>query len=157
MQMGENVAILFIFFILLIISLVFYARLTETRIGIKQEEAFAGEAIQIAQRVASLPETQCSKNNIVEENCYDLYKLAALEEINQLEGNRVHYFNTLGFSTITVRQVFPQGTWSKTMYDNPITDFVEKSSIQIPIAVCDFTFIPEKCIFTIMTIDVFRA
>jgi hypothetical protein len=156
-HMGENVAILFIFFILLAVSVVFYARVSETRIGIKQEEAFASKAIEIAQRVSYLAETQCSKDNVIEENCYDLHKLLGMEAANaESAKNRAHYFSMFSFSNITVTTVFPEGGGDVTIYENVKEDFIEKSQVQIPIAVCDYTRIPEKCFFSIMIVDIYR-
>ncbi|MFC1728427.1 hypothetical protein ACFLZ7_03115 [Nanoarchaeota archaeon] len=154
-HMGENVAILFIFFILLVVSIVFYARLTETKVGIEQEEAFAGKAIEISQRLSYLPETQCSKDNIIEENCYDLHKLIALSNINKKTENRAHYYNMFRQANITIQQIFPEPT-KINVYNFVPEDYTEKSQVQIPISICDFTQRPEKCSFSIMIVDVFR-
>lgn len=156
MQMGENVAVLFIFFILLIISIVFYAGLTETKIDIKQGEAFAAKAIEIAQRISYMPEAQCSKDNVIDANCYDIHKLRALAEINKNGTNRVHYYNKFRYANITINQIFPGDGGSINIYNNPKEDYLEKSQIQIPASVCDYTVRPEKCFFSIMIVDVFR-
>ncbi len=152
-HIGENVAILFIFFILLVVSLVFYARLTETQIGVKQEEKFAAKALDIAQRTAYLPETQCSKDNVVENNCYDLHKMQALA--NLANENRAHYFNMFGYANITIESIFPQ-EWRATIYSNVPAKMIEKQSVQIPVSICDFTKPTAKCFFAVMTVDVFR-
>lgn len=155
MQMGENVAILFIFFILLVVSIVFYARVAETKVGMKQEEAFATKAIEIAQRVSYLAETQCSKDNIIESNCYDLHKLMALSQINGLASNRAHYYSRFRYANISINEVFP-GDSHINLYNFPPEEYLEKSSIQVPISICDFTKRPAKCSFSVMTVDIFR-
>lgn len=153
-HIGENVAILFIFFILLVVSLVFYSRLAETQIGMKQEEVFAAKALDITQRISYLPETQCSKDNVVESNCYDLHKLQALAKLAEM--NRAHYFTLFGYANITIERIFPEDNWRANIYNNAPAKFVEKQSIQIPVSICDFTNSTAKCFFAVMTVDVFR-
>lgn len=154
--MGENVAILFIFFMILVVALVFYARLTETKVEVKKEEAFSTKALEVAQRIAYIPETQCSVDNAVEEDCYDLHKLRALEEVNKKVENKAHYYQMFGWANITINQIFPESDWHSNIYNNIPEKYVEKQAVFIPLSICDFSSRPEKCSFAVMTVEVFR-
>ena len=75
-QMGESVAILFIFFILVVFGFVFYMNVMRGSAKVQMEENIQLKAIGIAQKASFLPELQCSEENVRVENCIDLLKYA---------------------------------------------------------------------------------
>ncbi len=92
--MGESVAILFIFFILLIFGFVFYANVMRSSAKVELEENIQLKAISIAQKASFLPELQCSEENVRKEDCIDLLKLESASSL--LDSNNIYYFDIFG-------------------------------------------------------------
>ena len=114
----ESMAVLLVFFIIgTIIALLF---ITNSRYKAQQDidESHERESIAVAQLVASLPELQCSNQNIINDNCFDIEKLDAFKEKRiQLEPT---YYPLFYYSTINITQIYPtppsgEGIW--TIYD----------------------------------------
>lgn len=103
--MGETIAVLFVFFILILIGLIFYVRIIKGNIEGDKEEASQLRAIGIAQRAMFLPELQCSEDNIIRDNCIDIWKLESAE--NLMKNNEIYYYDLLEFSNVNVSQIYP--------------------------------------------------
>lgn len=130
--MGENIGILFIFFILLVFGFVFYMRVLSGQSRIDFEENLQLKAIGTAQKSSFLPELQCSQENVRIENCIDLLKL---EFFNDLAAkNQLFYFDMFGFSNISVKQVSPPGP-DFPMYATMPQKFNDKLSTFIPTSI----------------------
>jgi len=130
----ETIAVLFIFFVLIILGFVFYAKVLKGNIEIETEESVQLNAIKIAQRASFLPELQCSEENIVSDNCIDIIKLEAASAI--MEENEIHYYDRLSFSKITIKEVYPdENEWM--LYDRPLDDYSNKITTNIPISLLD--------------------
>jgi hypothetical protein len=126
-QIMETIAILLIFFLLIVIAFTFYLRtasFTQTQKAAKSQEL---ESIRVSQAISFLPELQCSSKNIIEENCFDYYKLNAF--LTTPHKNEV-YYPFFYFSDITVREVYPDSTtWD--LYSRPKSGTSFKTSIPI--------------------------
>ena len=149
-QMMETIAVLFIFFILVVMGFVFYAKILKGNLELQKEESVQLNAIEVAQRASSLPELQCSEDNIVSDNCIDLLKLEAASGI--IQQNDVYYYDRLLFSKITVNEIYPDDNeWN--LYSRPLEDFSNKITTSIPISL--FNPIQNKNAFGIMTVELF--
>lgn len=104
-QMGETIAVLFVFFILILMGLIFYVRIIKGNIEGEKDEASQLRAIGIAQRVMFLPELQCSEDNIIRDNCVDIWKLESAK--NLMKSNEIYYYDLLEFSDVKVVQIYP--------------------------------------------------
>ncbi len=153
-QIGETIAVLVIFFILLVTGFIFYVRVIKGNIAIEIEESRQLKAIEIAQRASFLPEIQCSEENIVTDNCIDIYKLNAAAGIISDPNNKIFYYDRLQFSNITIEEIYP-GTQTWTLYDNPLGEgeYTSKISTNIPIALFDPT--EKKYSFGVMKVNTF--
>ncbi|MBI2134987.1 hypothetical protein HYU09_03275 [Candidatus Woesearchaeota archaeon] len=149
-QMMETMAVLFIFFILVVLGIVFYAKVLKGNLEQQKEESVQLNAIEVAQRASSLPELQCSEDNIVSDNCIDLIKLESAREI--MQQNYVYYYDRLLFSTITVNEVYPDSK-ELVLYSRPLDEFSDKITTNIPISL--FDPIENKNAFGIMTVELF--
>lgn len=150
--MGESVAILFIFFILLIFGFVFYMNVMRGSSKVEIKENIQLKAIGIAQKVSFLPELQCSEENVRVEDCIDLYKLEAASKL--LEENNIYYYDIFEFSNISVERVFPPETrkvWP--LYSNVLTNYTNKLSTFIPLSL--FDAIEKKYDFGILVVEVY--
>ncbi|MAE42761.1 hypothetical protein CMO93_03245 [Candidatus Woesearchaeota archaeon] len=151
-QMLETIAVLFIFFLLIVIGFVFYAKVLKGNIELQKEESMQLNAIEVAQRASSLPELQCSEDNIVSDNCIDLLKLEAASEIIVKPENEIFYYDRLLFSKITVNEIYPdEKEWS--LYDKSLDEFSNKIVTNIPISL--FDPVNNKNAFGVMTVTLF--
>lgn len=151
-KMAETIAILFIFFVLLMFGFIFYARIQKANYLQKTQENSILKAIQISEKVSFFPEIRCSFNNVPTEDCIDLYKLnVASKNINN---NKLFYFGIFEYARVTVEQIFPENQTPIILYDNPKPNYIDLINIPIPSNVYDPT--TNKFSYAIMTIGVYR-
>ena len=151
--MGESVGILFIFFILVMFSFVFYMNVMQSSAKSDSEENIQLKAIGIAQKASFLPELQCSEENIRQENCIDLLKLEA--SANLLSENNLYYYDIFEFSDIKVKRVFPFGNAHEwILYNHSSSNYSSKLSTFIPTSLYD----PEtkKYDFGVLSVEVYK-
>ena len=138
-QIGETIAVLFVFFVLVAIGFVFYAAVIKSNVATEKEELSQLKSVGIAQRVMFLPEVQCSENNVVTENCVDAMKLDAAEKT--MRDNSIFYFDLLEFSEVNVTQVYPPPTvtekskWS--IYSRKTENSRNSFLTRVPISIFD--------------------
>ena len=156
-QLGENIIILFIFFILLIFAVVFFTRLQSTKIGKKISEDIEGRSLEISQRIQFLPEFQCSKNNAeIRSGCYDEYSIYGLEALNPNE--KEYYFDIFGFSRVSVQKLFPTKKDPDIIYSREIANATNIIVTNTPIILCSFVDQGQakgKCSFGVLKVEVF--
>ena len=112
-QIGETIAVLFVFFILIVIGFIFYAKVMKGSIESEKEEFSQLKSIAIAQRVMFLPELQCSEDNIIRDNCIDILKLEAAQNMMGASANQLYYYDLLEISDVNITQIYPnQQRWS---------------------------------------------
>lgn len=156
-KFGETIAILFIFFILLIVGFVFYARFAAVSATQDQVKAQELQSVEVGQAVSFLSELACTDYNVVESGCFDLHKVAALSELgtgpNSNPIARAYYLQTFGKARINVRQIFPPGP-DRLIYDNSASNFTSSSNNYFPIALKDS--VKDKYYFGVLEVRVFR-
>ena len=104
-QIGETISVIFVFFILLLIGFMFYAKVLKGNAAIESDELAQLRSVEIAQRVMFLPEMQCSTDVTDSKNCIDKLKVESAKNVMNL--NAVEYFDILGFAKIKILQVYP--------------------------------------------------
>jgi hypothetical protein len=149
-QMMETLAVLLIFFILVVLGIVFYAKIMKGNIVLEQEESLQLNAIQAAQRASSLPELQCSDDNIVADNCIDLLKLEAASAIILKPENEIYYYDKLLFTKITLQEIYPnERQW--LLYERPLEQFSNRIVTNVPIRL--FDPVKDKSAFGVMHVE----
>ena len=154
-KMFETIAVLLIFFVLIGLGLIFYGRIQAGSFQETQEENFELKAIQTAQLVSFLPELQCSSNNIIVDDCFDILKVEALSDYIEQNPNirDTYYYDTFGFSSITIEQIYPfVVSWS--IYERTTERTKAKSSIMIPVSLYNAS--SRAYNFGILTVAVYR-
>jgi len=149
--MTESVAILFVFFILLVFGFVFYMNIIKSSAKTEIEENIQLKTIGIAQKASFLPELQCSEENVRVENCIDLLKLDAASSL--LRDNSIYYYDIFEFSQISVEKVYP-GEQSWLLYDNTLGNYTNKLSTFIPVSLFNAT--SKKYDFGILVVEVYK-
>ena len=150
-QIGETVAVLLVFFILMVIAFIFYAKVIKSNINVQADELLQLRSVGISQRIMFLPEIQCSKD-VVEEisNCIDMLKLESARDI--MKQNSIYYYDLLQFSEVNVSQIYPDGpTWN--IYSRKIEKFKDKFVTNVPISLYDPTTRVYR--FGVLTIDTY--
>ena len=157
-KMTETFAILFIFFILIVLSVGFFARFQKIGFERAKAERVDLRAIETAQKVTSLPELQCSTKDIITEACFDLLKLEAFNRLVTADPNvEGDYHDLFGYSKVEVKRVYPCtdladpltcDSW--TLYDNP----GEGTSLFAPIPILLFNATSEMNKFSFGTVEV---
>jgi len=133
-QIGETVAILLVFFILVVIGLVFYANVIKQDVGIQKEKSSQIKSISIAQRLMFLPELQCSDDNVITDNCIDKLKLDSAQRI--MKENQIYYYDMFEFSEANITRIYPD-EYKWNIYSRKIANFSNKFVTNVPISLYD--------------------
>ena len=146
-QIGETIAVLFVFFILIVIGFIFYVRVIKGNAELQQEENSQLRSVGIAQRIMFLPEVQCSEDNIIIDNCIDILKLEYAQSI--MRENEIYYYDLLEFSDVSISQIYPSETkWN--LYSRKKESFSNKFETNVPISL--YNPITRKYGFGIMNV-----
>jgi len=128
-KMFESIAILIVFFILILFGFMFYTALQKSEIQRGADESATLKAIDTAQVISFSAELQCSQKNDQDEDCIDLLKLDSAKNI--IDNNREDYFPMFGFTDIYVEEIYPNNN-SYSFYDFPKEKYNRKISTQFP-------------------------
>ncbi len=105
MQMTETLAVIVIFFILIVAGLIFYAKFQTSSIEKKQAEVVSKKAIALSLTSSFLPELRCSNNNVIVQDCVDILKLTSFKELIDDPEFKTYYSLLLAKSNIYVTDV----------------------------------------------------
>lgn len=150
--MGETIAVLFVFFILIIMGFVFYANVIKGSLVSEKEEVSQFASVGIAQRVMFLPEIQCSEDNIVTDSCIDSLKLRAAEKV--MGENKAYYFDLFEYSDINISQIYPQISPDGdkiNLYSKTLDGFKNKFVTNVPVSL--YAPSTRKYSFGVLTIE----
>jgi len=136
-QIGETIAVLFVFFILIVIGFVFYLNVVKGNLESEKEDSSEMHSIELAQRVMFLPELQCSDDIVKEKtNCIDILKLKSAEVVMKSSENEIYYYDLLEFSEVSVSQIYPvePNPLNLNIYSRPTKDYKKILSTNIPVS-----------------------
>lgn len=123
-KMGESIAVMVIFFFLLVFGFSFYAAYQKRAVISQKAELTDYKSIELTQQTMFIPEIQCTVKNIVSsDNCFDILKIKALRDlIMSDESAESYYYDLFGFSEIRITQIYPKGDpiilYSKVLADD---------------------------------------
>ncbi|MBS1266904.1 MAG: hypothetical protein MAG795_00873 [Candidatus Woesearchaeota archaeon] len=152
----ETIAVLVVFFFLLSIGMVFYARESKINSLAERERGYDLQALDVIQVVSNLPELQCSSDGIIIENCFDLAKLESFEELKGK--NSQYYTNAFGFSRIIIDEIYPNDDNKWEIHNQKPEDDRKWSSMDkstIPISILD-NLDNGQYRAAVLTIEVYR-
>jgi len=116
MRILESVAVLIVFFILLVIGSSVYFGIQNSRLS-KEKIIYENvEALRTLIKLQSLPELDCSFASAHTINCFDLYKLEAFSDLAKKESAQEFYYPLFGDATININVLFPVSL-NFTIYD----------------------------------------
>jgi len=106
-KMGETIAILVIFFFLLVFGYSFYAGVQQYSFKRQIARNLDLKAIQVALKASFLPELQCSIKNDPIDNCFDVEKIQVLYDMMSDTKIKSHYLSLFGASELYVKEIYP--------------------------------------------------
>lgn len=134
----ENIAILVIFFLLIGMSLIVYAKFQKIGIAQAATDAAGFRAIDLSQKAAFLPEIACTQTGIsgditTDVDCFDLVKVKYASDL--IQENTLDYFDIFGYSAIWIEEIYPENSFY-VIYNYSInkTDLIPT---QIPVILFD--------------------
>ena len=142
LQIMENTFVLIIIFFILILALVFTIAVQKSNQRNNQIELQELELIKKSRVLNFLPEMQCSDNNDLDPDCYDILKIETMQTIfNQ---DKDYYPELIGHVRIIIKQFDPspevnQWTNEWLVYDNPKAEDKGYREVQFPVLLRDVT------------------
>jgi hypothetical protein len=107
MKMLESVAVLIIFFILLIIGSSVYFGIQNSNLLKERRVQNEVDILRDLVKLQSLPELDCSFSSARTVNCFDLFKLQAVSEISDEISFIDFYYPVFGDVSINISVLFP--------------------------------------------------
>lgn len=151
-KMGETIAIMFIFFVLLVVGAIFYMNLQRATVSREITEAYELRAVELSQVISFLPEAQCTESNVVKASCFDLYKLIGLSKVASTPEGINLYSREFGTTTIRLIKLYPSGgEW--VLYDNRKANFTSAPVTNIPIMLFNTT--SDKYYFGVLEVTTY--
>jgi len=142
-KMIETIAVLFIFFVLIMFGIIFYAKYSQIATKEKQEELLAARAMEITLKTLFLPELTCSKGEAVaEDNCFDILKLKTANKTFSRYIEK-YYYDLFLFSDISVQEIYP-GNETFHLYHREKPNWESKESTFFVIALKDIRGVEPK-------------
>ncbi len=138
--MSETIAVLFIFFVLVLFGLVFYFKYTSIAVQEQEEELFAKRAIDVTTKTIFLPELLCTKGVYESEDfCIDMMKLRSADEVFE-QHMADYYFEMFGYANITVAELYPAvGETDWVLYERMKPNFTRRDRTFFVVALKDQT------------------
>jgi len=148
--MGETIAVLFIFFVLLSFGFIFYLNVIKSSFDIKEDEKLQLFSNQIVKRISYFPELQYSEENVIKEGV-DAFKIESAREL--INANSADYYDEFGFSNITIQSLYPKKT-EIMLYNNSPPEYDDMLVTYVPVPI--FNPISKTKSFGVLTIKVFK-
>jgi len=127
MHMTETVAVLFIFFVLLMFGIIFYYKYQQVSFKDKQEELLAARAMDTTLKTLFLPELMCTKREAEpEDNCVDMMKMRSVNATFKRYLND-YYFGIFSYSRIRVANIVTNESF--VLYDKEKTTSLDNGTI----------------------------
>jgi len=118
-HISETIAVLFIFFVLIVFGLIFYLNYQKVALKEKSEELLVARAMDTTLKALYLPELVCTRQESeLQINCMDVMKLNSAEEI-MLKDPGGYYEQIFGYANITVKEIYPDEDNEWNIYNNP--------------------------------------
>ena len=104
MKMGETIAVLIVFFLLLFFGIFFYSGIEKRQATQKISEIQQKTSIDISQIVTFLPELKCTSEDISQTLCLDILKAEAFKDFSQQ--NSEYYQSIFGNTKIELVKIY---------------------------------------------------
>jgi len=163
--MVETVMVLVVFFFILAIGFTYYQRFSDRGIDKRASDALSSRALKLGRIALSLPELQCSSDNVIEENCVDVLKIKAMEDmLAQNTDLQLIYADVFSFGRVYVEEAYP----NKATYDiykarEPPGGIQQREVLHFPINIWDplsttgvCLKFKGRCDFGVLVVEVYQ-
>jgi hypothetical protein len=120
MKMGETIAVLLVFFVLLFLGIMFYSRMQSNKIRETVQEIEEQESVDIAQKIQFLPELKCTSSDVSRSLCLDYLKAKSFSNISK--DNTAYYQSIFGSTKIEYAEIYPTLTNYTLLYEGPTSN-----------------------------------
>jgi len=117
MKMGETIAVLIVFFILLFFGIIFFSNMERRDIQDKVSNMGEQASIDIAQTIQFLPELKCTSEDITRTLCLDTLKLESFKLLSSEK--KAYYQSVFGSTGLEIAEIYPEYTNYTTIYGGP--------------------------------------
>jgi hypothetical protein len=154
LEIMQTVMILFFVIILLIGAVVMVTVHQGYKYSAKTSDYEILGTLRADQTMNFLPEIQCSKENVVMKDCFDMYKVRTFLDV--ASENQLYYATLLGNANATLSVFEPGKGWSTpvTLYDNPVEEYTSITRMMRPITV--YNPVSDKTYFGKLEVTYFR-
>lgn len=135
-EMGETIAVIIIVTIMIFFGLAFYTKIKTLDLKDQTDKFNQFDAVKLANIVSNMPEILCSKQQVIDINCVDKYKLLALNQSIADDEAFFYYRSILQNSRISVEQLYPDKI-NYSLYENNMTANQSIETISIPVNIYD--------------------
>jgi hypothetical protein len=142
-QTLESVAVLFVFFILLGLSMIFYMSYAKSKESGRLAEINREQSMLIAQQVINLPELKSSRRAVRGVNTIDMIKFEALQKTlaENFDLQKGIYQERFGSAWIALKEIYPeQNEW--ILYNNYDPNAKFSNTFYVPISLFNSLDIP---------------
>ncbi len=137
--MFETIAVLVVFFFILVFGVSFYFVLQRSSLSRQMERNAQLVSIQISQKISDLPELDCALAGIQIDNCVDKVKLEKLNQALEDDAKKLYYFNVLGYSEVVLNIIYTSYSAEEQyeIYERTPNSFFSAYKNQIPVLLYD--------------------
>ncbi len=135
-KMFETIAVLVVFFFLIVFGVSFYFVMQRSSYNRQVERNSQLISVEMTQKISDIPELDCALAGIQIDNCIDKIKLQSLSLVMNESLKKASYFELLGYSKIYVRTVYPEFA-KYDLYELEPENFISAYRNQIPVALYD--------------------
>ena len=162
-RMSETIAVMFIFFVLIVFGIIFYYKYSQIAFKEQQEELLGARAIDTTLKAIYLPELICSRGEAESEDyCFDMMKL---RQVNKTFSDHFgeYYFDLFPYTTIKVEQLYPyeedaegnnKNKW--TLYDKEKPVWERKEATHFVVTLRDESNPGGVYSFGVLTVEVYN-
>jgi hypothetical protein len=138
-KMFETIAVLVVFFFILVFGVTFYFVLQRSSLNRQMERNAQLVSVQISQKISDLPELDCVLAGIQIDNCVDKVKLEKLNQALEDDAVKLYYFNVLGYSEVAIKTVYTAFNLEDEymIYERTPDSFYSAYKNQIPVLLYD--------------------
>lgn len=154
-RMSETIAVMFIFFVLVVFGIIFYYKYSQIAAKEKQEELLGIRAMDITLKSLFLPELICSRGFEAEviDNCVDLMKLRHADKVFS-DNFEEYYFDLFPYTKIMMKELYP-GDREWTLYEKEKPDWTGKEATYFVVALRDESNPEGEYSFGYLTVEVY--
>ncbi len=156
-QMFESTMVLLFFFVFVGIGLIFYFNAATDDLAVETSKYNTLDAIKIALLASNAPEFIYTAEEWKDPTSFDIQKLKAFEMVRMM-GNDYEYeffYFQYGFSTITVKEVYPLTgvPFQIVLYNRTKENWKSKQTFKMPVGLKDV--VASKTKLGVLTVEVY--